>query len=444
MRQLKRPKSILNKTLKNYSNTQLKKRVFEAIVNGKGRGSKKVQTAVNPFGKSPYPTKNIGSPAKVPAEARPRGWGLYSKVRQSMGVKSIPGKFIEGALDARAKIEYEKEWSTSTKKKMGAEAKKATQVTTLSRMAQWATDIQKNIGNANERNGRIVSTDLIQRLNKQGNATIVDLGTGAGKTITPILKRLSSQQKQIVKVVLVDVSIKDLKTAKQMLIQLGVPEKNISICAADFNNLNKNKLVQSLAGKADLITSGAALHHISRSQKIFSQAEKLLKKGGAFKFWDWSHPAWRAERLLIAPKGAKVSTNGLAYVVNGKLMKAERGTAFISQELGKYKNQRSELAQTKEMLSTWISLLNFSQEERVKYEQHFDNLIASGKPIHFSEYLKQLEGVKPSSNAKPQVMEAHKTYQNYLRALKGVGLTTKAPIFSPDSGLLVHYSAVKN
>ena len=147
--------------------------------------------------------------------------------------------------------------------------------------------------------------------------------------------------------------------------------------------------------------------------------------------------------LIVAPKHAKVSVNGMAYSLNGKLVKAKRGTGFISQEKGKYKNQRSELAQTREMLSTWISLLNFSLEEKEKYIQHFDKLVAEGKPIHFARYLQTLESRKPSAEAKIQVMEAHKTFTNYLRAMRNVGFTTKPPIFSPDSGLLVHYSAVK-
>jgi len=210
-----------------------------------------------------------------------------------------------------------------------------------------------------------------------------------------------------------------------------------------LGEMANNSLVSSLAGKADMVTSGAALHHISRSQIVFSEANKLLKKGGSFKFWDWSRPAWRSGTLLVAPKGAKVSVNGLAYSLNGKIVKAERGTAFISRSRGEYKNQRSELRQTREMLSTWISLLNFSREERKKYEQEFDQLVAAGKPIKFAEYLQKLESIKPSSKAKPQVMEAHKTFTNYLRALKGVGFQTKTPLFSPDSGLLVHYSAVK-
>ncbi len=158
-----RSRRILKHTLGNYSNNSLRKKVFEAVVNGKGRGARKVQQAVNPYGKSAYPTRNIGSPTKVPAEVRPHGWGLYSKVRGAMGVKSIPGEFIERALDARAKIEYEKEWSTTTKKKMSAEAKKAAQITTQSRMAQWAVDIQRNIGGANSRNGRIVAREVINR-----------------------------------------------------------------------------------------------------------------------------------------------------------------------------------------------------------------------------------------------------------------------------------------
>jgi len=436
-------RNALRRTIGNMSNSRLQKRVFEAVVNGRGRGGKRVQAVVAPFKKSPYPTRNIGSPTKVPAEARARGWGLYSGVRESLGVKSIPGKFIESALDARSKREYDEEWSTTIRKKQSAKQKAAAKVTTGSRMAQWAVDIQRNITNANEKNSRIVSSDAINMLKRQKNVMIVDLGTGAGKTILPIIQKLNPEQRRRVQVAIVDVSSKDLQASKQLLIQAGIPEKNIIVAATNFSDMKRNRVINSIAGKADIATSGAALHHISRSQVIFAEANKLLKKGGSFKFWDWCHPAWRSGTLLVAPKGAKVSTNGLAYSSNGKIVKAQRGTAFISQEKGKYKNQRSELEQTREMLSTWISLLNFSQEERAKYERHFDGLVAQGKPIHFSEYLQQLESVKPSSEAKPQVMEAHKTFENYRRALNGVGFTTKPPLFSSDSALLVHYSATK-
>ena len=433
----------IRRTMANLNNTKLRRRVFEAVVNGKGRGARKVQQAVDPYSKLPYPTRNIGSPSKVPTESRPYGWGLYSSVRNALGVKAIPGSFIDSALDARSKVEYRKEWSTATKKKMSVKAKQDAEITTKKRMAQWDPVITRNITNANERNSRIVSSDLIQKIKKQGTATIVDLGAGAGNTILPVLQKLSPQQKQKVKVVLVDVSVKDVHATKQEVMKLGILGGNVIAVVSDFGTLHRAKAIQSILGKADIITSGAALHHVSRSQAIFSTAQKLLKKGGSFKFWDWSHPAWRSGTLLVAPKGAKVSVDGIAYSLNGKIVKAQRGTAFLSQEKGIYPYQRSELKQTREMLSTWISLLNFSKKEKKRYKNYFDRLVAEGKPIRFAEYLQKLESVKPSSEAKPQVMEAHKTYQHYLRALKSVGFNTKQPLFSPDSGLLVQYSATK-
>jgi SAM-dependent methyltransferase len=111
---------------------------------------------------------------------------------------------------------------------------------------------------------------------------------------------------------LVDVSAKDMETAKQVLVGMGVQAKNVKALKVNFGELAKSRVIRNLAGKADLVTAGASLHHLSKSETIFREVNNLLKANGSFKFWDWCHPAWRAGILRVAPKGARVSINGRA------------------------------------------------------------------------------------------------------------------------------------
>jgi len=262
----------------------------------------------------------------------------------------------------------------------------------------------------------------------------------------PIVERLNSGQRRKLSIVLVDVSAKDLKTAKEALVAMGVQAKNIKTLKVNFGELGKSRAIRNLAGKADLVTAGASLHHLSKSETIFTEVNHLLKADGSFKFWDWCHPAWRAGTLQVAPKGAKVSINGRAYSHRGKIVRAGRGTAFISQGIpkgrGSYKAP-SELAQTREMLYTWISLLNFPQSERTRFKQWFDRKVKAGKPINFEECLQGLEEKAPSKPAQIEVMEGHKLYRLYERALRGSGLAPNATRFYTGSNLLAHYEAKK-
>lgn len=431
-----------------------KKAVFDAIVKGKGKGSRAVSSLLNPAETRPYPSFMLGSRSKVPRESY-YGWKHIPQIRNALSSalpgRHIPGSTIKEALYKRSAAEYEKEWTTAPEERwkraprVKAYPQKGVQ-TTKQRMAQWSADIKKNIDFANSKNAALISPELKRKINASGNATVIDLGSGAGKTITPIIKKLNSGQRKKVSLVLVDVSAKDLQTAKQTLIEMGVPAKNIKPLKLNFGDMERSQAIRDLAGKADIVTSGAALHHLSKSETAFREINKLLKKGGSFKFWDWCHPAWRAGTLRAAPNGSRVSINGRAYSYNGKIARAERGTAFISQEIpkgrGSYKAP-SELAQTREMLSTWVSLLNFPQSERRKFEKWFDSQVKAGKPINFGSYLQRLEKTAPSKPAQIEIMEGHKLYRLYERAMRGSGLAPNATRFYTGSNLLAHFDVKK-
>jgi len=431
-----------------------KKAVFGAIVKGRGKGSRSVNSLLNPAETRPYPSFMLGSRSKVPRESY-YGWKHVPQIRQALSSalpgRHIPGSIIKEALYKRSAAEYEKEWTTAPEERW----KKAQRIkaypqqgvqTTKQRMVQWDANIQKNKNFANSKNAALISPELKRKISASGNATVVDLGSGAGKTILPIVNRLNSWQRKRVSLVLVDVSAKDLQTARQALVEMGIPAKNIKLLKLNFGDMGRSQAIRNLAGKADIVTSGAALHHLSKSETIFREVNKLLKKDGSFKFWDWCHPAWRAGNLKVAPKGTRVSINGRAYSYNGKIVRAERGTAFISQEIpkgrGSYKAP-SELAQTREMLSTWVSLLNFPQAERKKFEKWFDSRVKAGKPISFESYLIKLEKAAPSKPAQIEVMEGHKLYRLYERAMRGSGLSPNATRFYTESNLLAHFDVKK-
>ena len=441
--------------LRQANSIAMRSRVMDAVIHGRGKGGRIIQTALGATKTQAYPTRMLGDKSKVPRESY-QGWGHIPMVRKAIGNPHIPGKIIHEALYKRSAKAYEAEWSAAEKN--ARNKKVVAKAGTEEKMDQWAEDIDWNIGNANAMNGRNVASEVKRRIVANARAgqltTLIDLGSGAGKTIIPAIENLSPSQRKKVKVVCVDVSSKDFpkilhgspEKKKPGLLELGVPKENIVLVNASFGNLLKDPQLKKLVGEADVVTSGAALHHLSKSQTVFSEVQKLLKKGGSFKFWDWSHPAWRAPNLVVAPQGAQVSTNGRAYKFRGKIVRAEGGTAFVSRQKSRRKNLRSELAQTREMLSTWVSLLNFSEAEKETFKRWFDSKVETGQPINFESYLRKLQGTRLAQGKKEasiEVMEAHKTWKNYERALKGSGLGVGNPVFSPDSGLLVHYSARK-
>jgi len=436
--------------IKEANSAAMRQRVIDAVVHGRGLGGRTVQKHLEATRTQAYPSYMLGNKAKVPRESY-QGWGHVPTIRKAIGNPHIPGKVIREALYERSAKAYEAEWNAAAKKGKKAAAKAGTK----EKMDQWAKDITRNINNANARNGQFVANEVKRRIGANSKAgrltTLIDLGSGAGLTLLPAITKLSPAQRKKVRVVGVDVGSKgfsnilygDSVKKTPGLLELGVPKENIHLINASFGNLLKDPVLKKMVGEADVVTSGAALHHLSRSETVFSEVQKLLKKGGSFKFWDWSHPAWRAPNLVVAPRGATVSVNGRAYKHKGKFVRAKAGIGFISQRPGGRKNLRSELGQTREMLSTWVSLLNFSVKEKQTFRRWFDRRVKAGKPINFESYLKRLQRERPSKKAEIEVMEAHKTWQNYTRAFKGAGLTPGKPVFSPDSGLLVHYNVKK-
>ena len=181
-------------------------------------------------------------------------------------------------------------------------------------------------------------------------------------------------------------------------------------------------------GTADIVTSGAALHHVAAIEPTFEGVKRLLKKGGAFIFWDWGHAAWKAPRLVIAPDGAMVDKFGRYYEKGARTRHAEKGTGFVARSpiAGVTRGKApTEYAAVREMLSTWVSLLHFPAKRKAEFLTWFDRKAARGEPIAFAEYLKKLEGARLErgmQRAEITYWEGHRPPELYHDAMRRVGM----------------------
>lgn len=255
-----------------------------------------------------------------------------------------------------------------------------------------------------------------------------------------------------VRVVLIDVMPAGLKSTAQKLMRMGLNGKEQVIAISEnLSKLVQNNKVAHLFGTADIVTSGAALHHVAAIEPTFEGVKRLLKKGGSFIFWDWGHTAWRAPKLVIAPEGARVDKYGRFYEKGIKTRHAEKGTGFVSRgKIAAVTGKAPTEHQTvRDMLSTWISLLHFPEQRKAEFLQWFDRKAARGEPIEFAEYLKKLEGAaleKGMPKSEIKYWEGHRPPELYQNAMRTVGLIGEGrpfTIYPTASSLLYQMKARK-
>ena len=76
------------------STTKEGRTVFDAIVHGKGRAGRRISKALNPGAEMPYPSRMLGSKAKVPRESY-YGWKLIPTIRSAFPNLQIPDSLIK-------------------------------------------------------------------------------------------------------------------------------------------------------------------------------------------------------------------------------------------------------------------------------------------------------------------------------------------------------------
>lgn len=316
---------------------------------------------------------------------------------------------------------------------------------------------------ANEFNARYALPEIqrgISRLKPGRRFTIVDLGTGGGGTILPVVEKLSPAQRSRVHLVLVDTMPAGVQKAIVELQRLGVSEKQVTPVVANFFEMSKSKALQNFFGRANLVTAGASLHHTASMNPIFRTVYRLLGKGGTFSFWDWGHQAWRAQNLVVAPKGAVVNRTGSLMRLGKRVERAPREHAFVSQNpvikpgraarlaRGYAARPHLEVDSVRNMLSTWVSLLRYDAVAKQEFVEYFNRQALKGEPINLMDWMsKNLEG-RPlaltasgarEEQANIQVWEGHRPPEFYTRALRQVGFKAAPNAFySSASNLLYH------
>ena len=411
---------------------------------------REIHSLMQPYRRERYPVRMAGEASRVPMEYSLRGWrhseqllnhlltdeNLARAVRQSPQGERVLRSAIEEALQQRALKGYEEEWSHLSPEAINALVKRAKH----DKDKQAPTPVQ-----ANEYNARMAVRDIKKGISsmKRGRLyTIMDLGTGGGGTVLPIVEKLSQDERSKLKLLLVDVMGAGLKEVVPALEKLGVQKDQIIAVRGNMSRIGSNRTLQQFEGEVDFATSGAALHHTSTINPTFSGVHKLLKKGGTFCFWDWGHAAWRAPNLVAAPKGARVVEHGMVYENGRRTVDAEKGTAFISHEPMKFVTRGkspTEIQTAREMLSTWISLLNYPEAEKHAFLQHFDAAVKSRAPINFGEYLKRLVEKPLEKGKKPAEIyfwEGHRPPELYSTALRDIFGQRPSTLYSTGSDLL--------
>lgn len=415
---------------------KIRKRVFKAMgVAGRGALAKEsrhdIQRRFEPYAKRLYPARMTSDAVRVPIEFGARQWGHIDFMRKALESPALAKQIARDplarmeferalfdALQERALKAYAEEWSALSPKAISALIGRAK-----------ATGKKPTPAIANEHNASMVAQEAMTRLKKGKSVTIVDLGTGGGGTIMPIINSIPQEFRGKVRVILVDVMQSGLKSAKQKLMRRGLNGKGqvVTVRANLAKLVESNKLAQFF-GTADIVTSGAALHHVASIEPTFKGVNRLLKKGGSFTFWDWGHAAWRAPKLVIAPEGAIVDKYGRAYEKGARTKHAEKGTAFIGRgELAGVTKGKAptEYNSVRSILSTWISLLNFPKARQAEFLQWFDRKAARGEPIEFAEYLKRLEGRRVErglQRAEIKYWEGHRPPELYHDAMRKIGM----------------------
>ncbi|MFH1234496.1 MAG: class I SAM-dependent methyltransferase [Candidatus Diapherotrites archaeon] len=425
-----------------------------------------IQGAMEPYAGRPYPTRMTSDRSRVPMEFSKRGWqnpqivaekllknpGIAQIVLRNPKAKSVLMQLIEIGLQERAVRAYGEEWKSLTPETI---AKGVVGRATTQRVG--GKEVKPTPLLANEFNAGIAApriSNAVARLGTGKLYTIADLGSGGGGTILPIIERVPKQQRAKLRVVLVDVMKVGLREASAELQKLGVPAGQIVAINTNMAKLASNQKAKEFFGAADLVTSGAAMHHTSKIEPVFEGAKRLLKNNGEFIFWDWGHPAWRAPNLIIAPEGARVEKYGQYYEKGTRTREAPEQHAFISREQVRGVTQGwapTELAATREMLSTWVGLLKYSPAEKERFLSWFDRAAKRGEPINLAEYIKRLEGRPLETGMKPaeiKFWEGHRPPEFYHEAMRKVGLIGNTGIpstrYSTQSPLLYQMMVKKN
>jgi len=284
----------------------------------------------------------------------------------------------------------------------------------------------------NQHNAEVISAYL----NQKNQATVLDIGCGMkGHTIVPLIELLPESLLQNTTVILLDTVQEYLKNAKSLLVKIGIPEGNIILVKQDVT-LGLKTLLKDYSSKLDIITSGSAIHHSVNINSIVKKFFKLLKPGGMLSFWDFGHLAFIGPKLVLAPKGSKISSDGRVCLYGGSKFRVP-GTVFISDTRLKappdtrYGEIPRQVDTVRDFMARWVSYFSESIELREKFVRDFETTlkksqtdILSGRnvrPFNFMLWLKKnvkSKLLKLSSTKSIAYLQGHTLPNQHLRAIR--------------------------
>jgi SAM-dependent methyltransferase len=400
----------------------LKREVFKELGVFKGgklsrASNPEIHAMLRPFENAEYPLNRFHDYSRVPWE-HIREWVNFEKLevalRKNEKINALAEKHptafnesMENALNWRAIKAYEEEW----KHLSGGDISQKVVAPSGGMPAQ-----------ANEANARNAANAIKEKLAKKKTVRVVDLGCGGGGTIIPVIEKLSPEERGKVEVHLVDVMGAGLRQAKRELKKRGVKKvKTVKTNFYDLSSLltgenlperrfnplrlmSRAKLrdyTKKAKGKADVVISGAALHHASDMQPIFNGINEMLSKNGELHLFDWGHYRTSKQTLDLGSKVMEKqvpTTDGSGPSV--------RDTVFS-------------------MTDAWMGLFGYGEKTKSRMKLRRD--MARSREFNFIEWIKENKGMlkkeaPKGKDWKPFALEGHRLPSYYARGLKLAGL----------------------
>ena len=437
----------------------IRERVFQHMGLSEKAGNSEIDSFLRRSG--PYPTGHAGDKTRIHVAYSGEGWGLNSvlttdllrdpALQQAVEMRGRHGpselrNALKDAIIERGRRGYKEEWASLT------QAQVDEVVNAASDLPNYANDINAR------KSLQTIKRDLRDwNVFKDGFYTIADLGSAGGNTSFSILKGLTREERSKVRFVALDTMQKGLDKYRERFEEAGLSPQQVLTVNADFHDISKAKGLKDVVFHH--VVSGAALHHDPNPAEYFKMVYGKMAPGAYLNTWDWCHPAWRAENLVVAPKNAVVSPDGRAYHLGRKTVEAGEKHAFISQDriLGVSGNAPSEVQAVREILAYWPGLLRIPNVKET-FIKDLDKALREGTPFNYHAYVHKWVGETPRNPKTGEVeegsnwyLEAHPHPETRIQDLTAAGfrkidarlilpkgLKTKSKSLSPNS-LLTHF-----
>ncbi|MBW2997176.1 class I SAM-dependent methyltransferase [Candidatus Woesearchaeota archaeon] len=302
----------------------------ETIRTGKKKKENIIKIAVrgdykqilDPYAGMPYPSSRAGMLTRVTRKYMGHWINFPRLTRDLCRIPKIEKAMSEARQTRTGKIEL----TTDVGCRIG----------TLTYSSEWAQvkaskqidDILEPVTEITQDANNILAKTLEDKIiyhfrsGKKRRLRIMDIGTGSGNTIMPVMRIMENLARRkiipkeylnYVQIFLVDVSRHSLektfdritstspmlRTLRQM-----TPAGNIVPISVNFADIENNKILNHYKGKIDIGTAGAAPCHLSDQLPFFRKMYSLLAFGGILNIWDWYNgPSWAAPRLKLSKDG---------------------------------------------------------------------------------------------------------------------------------------------